>query len=265
MPAFTESVPATAAAVAVNVTGLPVRPVLVAVSVLTCATEPSVQLPAVAIPAASVVAALPVTDPPPDATANVTATPALGLPCASRTITLGGVDTALPGGAVCPLPAFAAICDAALAVPITTNGVVLEPAEATSCCWPAVVPRVHCAVATPLSSVSDAPGLTDPPPEVTANVTWNLGSGLPLASRTLTLAASTAPTVDDCGSEAVGVIDPADAGSEGNVGKLSHVARRSIVAGTTRVALQARTRHHPLDECPTATLNPTFALAVPPV
>jgi hypothetical protein len=76
------------------VTGLPERDPLVAVSVLPPAAVPSVQLPTVAIPLALVVAEPPATLPPPDATANVTATPFTGFPAASLTITLGGVATA---------------------------------------------------------------------------------------------------------------------------------------------------------------------------
>ena len=62
-----------------KVTGEPVRPALVAVRVLAPAVVPSVQLPTVAMPAALVVAEAPVTEPPPEATAKVTVTPATGL------------------------------------------------------------------------------------------------------------------------------------------------------------------------------------------
>jgi len=48
------------------------------------------------MPLAFVVAAAPVTLPPPEATAKVTLTPETGLFCASRTITEGGVATAVP-------------------------------------------------------------------------------------------------------------------------------------------------------------------------
>ena len=72
-------VAAPAVPVAVKVSGEPVRPGLVAVSVLAPAVVPSVQLPTVAMPDALVVADAPVTEPPPEATAKVTATPATGL------------------------------------------------------------------------------------------------------------------------------------------------------------------------------------------
>src|SRR5207249_10737655 len=86
--------------VAVKVTGLPARPVDVAVSVLEPAVVPRVQLPTLAIPLASVVCSAPVTLPPPDAGANVTPTPCTGLLLASRTITDGGLATAVPVVAV---------------------------------------------------------------------------------------------------------------------------------------------------------------------
>jgi len=63
----------------------------------------------------------------------------------------------------------------------------------------------------------------------------------------MTLGISSEPTVDDCGSVAAGVIESADADSDGSVGKLSHVQRRRIVAGTTKEALQTRTGHRPLE------------------
>jgi hypothetical protein len=66
--------------VAVNVTGLPVRPLDVAVRVFVPAVVPSVQDVAAAIPLALVLTGVVgVTAPPPEATAKVTATPATGL------------------------------------------------------------------------------------------------------------------------------------------------------------------------------------------
>jgi hypothetical protein len=86
--------------VAVKVSGDPVSPLLVAVSVLPPTIDPSVQLPTVAMPLALVVALPPVMLPPPVATANVTVTPETGLSNASRTRTLGAVVTAVPTVAV---------------------------------------------------------------------------------------------------------------------------------------------------------------------
>jgi len=65
--------------VAWKVRGLPVKPVEVAVTVFAPAVLPSVQEPIVAVPFAAVVCERPVPEPPPEATANVTLTPATGL------------------------------------------------------------------------------------------------------------------------------------------------------------------------------------------
>src|SRR5437016_438659 len=113
-PAETAMLPALPAVpVAVKVTGLPVRPADVAVSVLAPAVVASVQLPTAAIPVASVVWLGPVMVPFPGATANVTATPATGLPLASLTMTAGGIGTALPAATVWLFPACSAIWVAA--------------------------------------------------------------------------------------------------------------------------------------------------------
>src|SRR5205807_8377763 len=88
-------VAAPAVPVAVRVTGLPVRPAAVAVSVLVPAVELKVQDVAAAIPSVPVVTGVVgVTVPLPAAAANVTATPETGLPLASLTITEGGGVTA---------------------------------------------------------------------------------------------------------------------------------------------------------------------------
>lgn len=105
--------------VAVKVTGLPVRPVAVAVSVLEPAVEPSVHDVRAAIPSELVATVLPLAGdvvPPPAVTANVTLTLATALPLASFTITLGGVGKVELADAVWLLPAFTAICVAAPAV-----------------------------------------------------------------------------------------------------------------------------------------------------
>jgi hypothetical protein len=83
--------------VAVNVTGLPLRPVAVAVRVLLPATVPRVHVVGAATPLLPVATAVVgTTVPPPEATANVTLVPATGLLKASCTITDGGVATAAP-------------------------------------------------------------------------------------------------------------------------------------------------------------------------
>ncbi len=65
---------------------------------------PSVQMPALAVPSVPEVAvALPI-DPPPESTANVTATPGSARPPASRTTTARGTDNATLGSPDCPSP-----------------------------------------------------------------------------------------------------------------------------------------------------------------
>jgi hypothetical protein len=83
--------------VAVNVTGLPVRPVAVALRVLVPATVPRVHVVTAATPLLPVTTAVVgTTVPPPEASANVTLVPDTGLLNASRTMTDGGVATAVP-------------------------------------------------------------------------------------------------------------------------------------------------------------------------
>ena len=68
--------------VAVNVTGLPVRPAELAVRVFVPSVGPRVHDVAAAMPSSPVATGLVgLTLPPPDATAKVTLTPCTGLPC----------------------------------------------------------------------------------------------------------------------------------------------------------------------------------------
>src|SRR5205085_925454 len=132
--------------VAVNVTGLPESDPDVAVSVLLPAVALSVQLPTVATPLPLVVWLAPVIVPFPGATANVTATPATGLPFASLTMTEGGEPTAVPAGPVWLVGLFAAIVAAAPAVPVALNVTGLpesEPEVAVKLLVPAVALSVH--------------------------------------------------------------------------------------------------------------------------
>src|SRR5437762_1480858 len=113
-----------AVAEAVNVTGLPVRPVAVARNVSVLAAAPRVQEFAAATPFALVVTGdAGSTVPLSPVVANVTATPATGLWSWSRTITAGGVATAVPTVAVWLLPALGAI-DAA-AAGVTLKGLLV--------------------------------------------------------------------------------------------------------------------------------------------
>ena len=117
----TSFVAAPAVPVAVNVTGLPVSPVAVAVSVLVPAVGLRVHDVSAAMPSAPVLTGVVgVTVPLPAAGVNVTATFATGFPLASFTITEGGGLTAVPAGAEVP-PPFAAIVAAGPAVPVAVN------------------------------------------------------------------------------------------------------------------------------------------------
>src|SRR5580765_2364677 len=85
---------ATLEAFALKVTGLPVRPVTVAVTVLIPGVAPVVHDPRVAIPAVLVTGVAPVSVPPPAVTAKVTVTPPTPKLFASVTFTEGLVATA---------------------------------------------------------------------------------------------------------------------------------------------------------------------------
>jgi hypothetical protein len=178
--------------VAVNVTGLPVSPLDVAVRLFGPAVGPSVHDVTVAIPLVPVVTGVVgTTVPPPDATANVTATPATGLPFASCTITDGSIGTAVPAVADWPFPALMAIELAAPAAPVAVNviGLPVSPvAVAVSVFGPAVGPSVQdVTAAIPLVPVvTGVVGTTVPPPETTAKVTATPLTGLPFTSCTIT-------------------------------------------------------------------------------
>src|SRR5213596_4121905 len=178
--------------VAVNVTGLPVSVPEVAVSVFGPAVVPSVHEVTAAIPSAPVVTGVVgVTEPPPDATANVTATPATGFPFASCTITDGPTATAVPAVADWLFPPLSAIVLAAPVVPVAVNVTGLPvsvPEVAVSVFGPAVVPSVHEVTAAIPSApvVTGVVGVTEPPPDATANVTATPATGFPFASCTIT-------------------------------------------------------------------------------
>src|SRR5207249_6332547 len=128
----------------VNETGLEFSRLLVPSSEFGPAVGPSVHDVTAAIPFAFVVTGVVgVTVPPPEATANVTLTPATGLPFASCTITDGSTATAVPAVVVWPSPALIAICVAAPAVPVAlkvTGLPVSPPAVAVSEFGPVVGP-----------------------------------------------------------------------------------------------------------------------------
>src|SRR5207247_1811699 len=189
---FASVAAAPAVPVAVNVTGLPASPVAVAVSEFGPAVGPNVHDVTAAIPLAFVVTGVVgLTVPPPDATANVTLTPATGLPFASRTIPGGAIATAVPAVAVWRSPALMASWVAVPAVPVAVKvtGLPASPlAVAVSEFGPAVGPRIQeVTAAIPFAPVvTDVVGVTVPPPDATANVTLTPPTGLPFASRTIT-------------------------------------------------------------------------------
>ncbi len=167
---------APAVPVAVNRTGLPVRPVAVAVSVFAPAVVPRVQEVTAAMPLAFVsTAVVGLTVPPPVATAKVTDWPATGLPLASRTITDGGVATAVPTVAVCPLPAFTATWVATPAVTVTVPDVTPVSPDAAKLRVRAptspVIARFVKAAAPPALVATDAVPPSVPPPVAMAAVT----------------------------------------------------------------------------------------------
>src|SRR5205085_1880675 len=134
--------------------------------------------------------------------ANVTAAPGTGLANWSRTITDGGVTTAVPTVAAWSLPAFNAISLAAPAVPVAVKatGLPVRPAEVAVREFDrAVVPSVQeVSAATPLAFVRmGVVGLTLPLPAAGANVTATPATGLLNWSRTITAGgvATAVPTV----------------------------------------------------------------------
>src|SRR5947208_2605497 len=189
---FTSVAAAPAVPVAVKVSGLPVSVPDVTVRVFGPAVGPNVQEVTAVIPFAPVATGVVgLTVPEPDATANVTLTPATGFPFASRTITDGAISTAVPAVAVWPLPALMAICVAAPAVPVAVKvtGLPVSPVDvAVSEFGPAVGPKVHeVTSAIPLAfAVTGVVGVTQPPPDATANVTVTPATGLPVASCAIT-------------------------------------------------------------------------------
>ena len=166
-------------AVALNVIGLPARPVELAVSVFAPAAVPSIQEPTVAMPSAALVAFAPVSEPPPEPMAKVTETPATGLPYWSAIETDGAVETVVSTVAVWLSPPSSAIEAAAPATPVAWNVIDDRPVELTErVLAPAVVPSCHeLTVAMPLASVVALAPVSEPPPEPIEKVTATPGPG----------------------------------------------------------------------------------------
>src|SRR6184192_705998 len=184
-------VAAPAVPVAVKVTGLPVRPLDVTVSVFCPAVALSVHDVSAAIPSVPVLTGVVgVTVPLPSAGVNVTATPVTGFPFASFTITDGGGLTAVPAGAVGLVGLFGAMVAAAPAVPVAVNVTglpVSDPDVAVRVLLPEVALSVQLpTVAMPLPLVVCVPPVTLPLPAAGVNVTATSATGFPFASFTIT-------------------------------------------------------------------------------
>src|SRR5690348_1382560 len=197
--------------VAVMVTGLPESPAAVAVRVFVPAVLPRVQLVTAATPAALVsTGVVGATTPPPPVTANVTAAPGTGLPLTSFTMTDGEMVTAVATVADCAPPPLRAMFCAAPGSTTTTGVCVMStpPIFALTVFDSATVDARE-PVATPPASVT-APGWVRVLPlPVAARTTVAPATGLPLASRAVTVTVDAAPpavmgdaaATDDCAAE----------------------------------------------------------------
>src|SRR5439155_1090778 len=137
---------------------------------------------------ALVVCEAPVMLPPPVPGAKVTATPATGLPNASRTITAGGTGTAVPTVAAWWSPALIAM-DAAAAADTLTLAVALTcvtPFSVALIVFVSALVELSVAVAWPLAPVGP-PGWASPLlVPLAARTTVTPATGLPFASFTTT-------------------------------------------------------------------------------
>src|SRR2546421_3103993 len=125
-------------------------PAAVAVRVFVSAVGPSVQDVTAAIPLAFVVTCVAgLTVPPPEVTANVTATPATGFPAPSRTITAGGEATAVPAGADWLVGPLAAIAAAVGCETVTLTGAERPALVAVTVAVPGVVPALNVVAVVP--------------------------------------------------------------------------------------------------------------------
>src|SRR6266851_2507241 len=140
------------------------------------------------MPLALVTWAGPTILPPPDVTANVTATPDTGLPLASFTITDGAIATGVPTTALWLLPALMAIVAAAAAFTLTVAvwviATVLIVAETVFDC---ATVELKLPVATPLALVVPTGCVRVFPVPVAASPAVAPALGLPFASLAVTV------------------------------------------------------------------------------
>jgi hypothetical protein len=164
LPAFAAMVVAALAfPVAVNVTGLPVKPAAAAVTEFDPAEPPRRHAARAAIPDPLVLTVNgPATRPPPlliwpapEATVKVTVTPTTGLPAPSFTTTDGGVVTDVETVALCPVPPLSAICVAVPDASVTVDETVVRPELAKAIVSEPADPLIErpANVATPLAFV----------------------------------------------------------------------------------------------------------------
>jgi hypothetical protein len=181
---------APAAAVAANVTGLPVSVPDVAVSVFDPAAVPWVQEVTAAIPPAFVsTGVVGFTVPPPNPTANVTETPSTGFPYGSVTRTAGGIGTGVLTGAVWLLPTLIAIWLAGAGV-TTTLAVcvtVTVPFTVAVIVFVSALVELTVPVICPLALVGPAGCVTAFPAPLAASVTVAPFTGFPDPSFTVTV------------------------------------------------------------------------------
>ena len=193
--------------VALKVTGLPVRPAAVAVTLFAPAVVPSVHEVSVATPLAFVLTLPPLAGtvlPPPLATVKVTDTPLTGLPPASVTRTLGGALTAVPAGALCVVVDTAAIVLAAPAFTVMVPDVIVSTGDAvvnSMVCAPVPSPPndKFVNVATPFTAftVRVPPRVALPVARAAVTASVEVVTTLPFASRSSSTgwAAKAAPLV----------------------------------------------------------------------
>ncbi len=186
----TKAIVAGAVAVAVKEA---LRAPLVALSVCAPGVSPSVQVGTAAAPVEFVnCSALPPIEPPPDVTANVTATPATGFAYWSRSRTAGDTGSAVPATAVWPLPSRISIDVAAPASTLCENPTVNPSAAASTARRPARVSAVTLTLARPLASVVSARAESVPRPVCTLHRTITPGTGVVPSSARTTIGAPNA-------------------------------------------------------------------------
>ena len=164
--------------VAPNVTGEPLRPAALAVTVCAPTIEPSVHA-VCATPLASVTALAVATDPPPEATAKLTFTPPTPTPSLALTFATSGCGSSVPTVALWASPDCAAIA----AARSSTSTFTASVGPVSSCATMRAVPRELSAAPAPAlgevivarAGSSDAqmmgvPGMVVPPASVATAV-----------------------------------------------------------------------------------------------